>query len=159
MAKLPLHRESCMYQPRKLGVQAQLSTHINGSNEFEWHQEGVDKECNLPFYILFILWMVSGVRGDVAETPHSFVVPQTVHFHPTPLSTGAYSIIPFLLFFFPPSPHSSFSSLFLLILYPHFLLYPISAYFPYLYPYFFSPLYLLKQASQNTYECIYPYKL
>ena len=39
-----------------------------------------DDESNLPFNILCILWTVSGVRGDVSETPHSFVVLQTVHF-------------------------------------------------------------------------------
>ena len=124
-------------------------TFLLGPERADWQKNGIKKShdtvplSDFTFYILysFILWMVSGVRGEVAQSQsrHSVLVLHTVHFQPPPppplslsLSTGAYNTIPFLLFYSPPSPHSSFSFLLLLILYPHlFCCYPISPYFPY----------------------------
>ena len=120
MAKLQVDWETCWYQSKKLIVQAWLSTHINGSNEFEWCQERGITNVIFHSILFFSPWMVSGVRGEVAESPHSLLVLQTVHFQPLPpFSTGAYGIISS----FPSCLFPSLSSFFLFL---HFYCYPLS---------------------------------
>ena len=85
MAKLQMYRETCWYQSKKLIVQAWLSTHINGSNEYERCQERGITNVIFHSILFFSPWMVSGVRGEVAESPHSLLVLQTVHFPSPPL--------------------------------------------------------------------------
>ena len=152
-----MYRETCWYQSKKLIVQAWLSTHINGSNEYERCQERGITNVIFHSILFFSPWMVSGVRGEVAESPHSLLVLQTVHFQPLPpFSTGAYGIISS----FPSCLFPSLSSFFLFL---HFYCYPLSPFLLLSYLTRFSLSLSLLLLAFSTYwskhqKSIFPYK-